>query len=161
MARKGDYGKNKGKTWKLSPEAIARRLGKPSNNKGKKNPRTQEYRANQSIALKKYVERSGLNFPLPPSKLEDLVASSLPTWHRQFRISSYIVDFALPEEKKVIEIFGCYWHACEICKLTKHDFAREVRSRDKQRLNTLQSKGWLVQVFWEHELQEGNVIESC
>jgi very-short-patch-repair endonuclease len=114
-----------------------------------------EHRAKMSEARKKYLEKFQINFPLPTSSLEGRVAVHFSSWSKQYRIGRFTVDFALPEEKRVVEVYGCYWHACVECALVTNQFSiEEVRKRDETRLNFLREKGWNVEIIWEHGIDE-------
>jgi very-short-patch-repair endonuclease len=89
------------------------------------------------------------------SSIEAFVAFRLDVqgivYERQKRIGRYYVDFYVPSQNLVIEVQGCFWHACEQCGHTKHIIKRKS---DAIRKETLQSKGYTVQVLWEHDLRK-------
>lgn len=67
-----------------------------------------------------------------------------------------IVDFYLPEGKIVIQCDGCYWHGCIIHRPVdgiKRD------KKDKENNEVLESNGFKVHRFWEHEINESP--EKC
>jgi len=90
------------------------------------------------------------------TSIEQFVASNLDTqgiiYEREKRISRYYVDFFIPVENKIIEVNGCYWHACEQCGYgeNEHAFRQE---KDAKRYATLRAKGYTVEVLWEHDLR--------
>lgn len=69
-------------------------------------------------------------------------------------------DVALDALKIAIFVDGCFWHGCPICQRplpeTRSDYWRGKIERNVQRANAynlqLQSQGWLVARFWEHEI---------
>jgi len=56
-------------------------------------------------------------------------------------------------KKKIIEVFGCYWHACPICKLKKTSDLREAFVRMDMRARTYAEYGYDTLFVWEHELK--------
>jgi very-short-patch-repair endonuclease len=73
-------------------------------------------------------------------------------------------DRALPDQKIAIFADGCYWHNCKDCRYGKARLEKE--KNDKMTNVYLQSQGWLVLRYWEHEIlanPEGVVdeIEEC
>jgi len=76
----------------------------------------------------------------------------------QYKIKRYKVDFYIPKENKVIEVYGDYWH----CNPKKYDpdyynsslekTARKTWEYDKKRLEKIQSLGYEVEVIWESDI---------
>ena len=70
-------------------------------------------------------------------------------------------DIAFPSRKIAIFVHGCYWHHCPRCCLkipqNNHDFwMRKFEAnvaRDLKNIETLESTGWRVLVFWECEIE--------
>ena len=57
-------------------------------------------------------------------------------------------------QKKLVEVFGCFWHCCEACG--KREWKRqETRERDARSLESYAEFGYGTLVIWQHEL--GNV----
>jgi 6-pyruvoyltetrahydropterin/6-carboxytetrahydropterin synthase len=89
------------------------------------------------------------------SKVEDLVAKYLQGWKRQYHIGRYQVDFASLNEKKILEVNGCFWHNCSICgfdKIVDKQVLEKSISYEKQRLSFIKAKGWEVEILWEHDI---------
>lgn len=62
-------------------------------------------------------------------------------------------------QKKLIELFGCYWHCCEMCG--KREWEREeMRERDGHRLEGYASLGFETLVIWEHELSDVGTVKQ-
>jgi DNA mismatch endonuclease (patch repair protein) len=60
-------------------------------------------------------------------------------------------DISFPDQKIAIFADGCYWHNCKDCGFEN---ARPERgNRDAQITKHLQSQGWLVLRYWEHEIR--------
>ena len=69
-------------------------------------------------------------------------------------------DIVLPKYNTVIFVHGCFWHRHKGCKYAytpksrvkfwKDKFAGTVK-RDKQQLKHLKEKGWNVEIIWECE----------
>lgn len=65
-----------------------------------------------------------------------------------------LVDFYVPEKKLVIECDGCYWHGCPI-----HFPTRAFRQeKDLIRDSKLESLGYSVIRFWEHEINSMKIL---
>ncbi len=92
-------------------------------------------------------------------KLFNIVESIAPGEFR-FNDGWLILDGTIPDfpnvngKKKVIDLFGCYWHNCPVC--TKGDGETEVYERSK-RFGKL---GWDYLVIWEHELSNEPVLAT-
>ncbi|SFP17675.1 Very-short-patch-repair endonuclease [Mesorhizobium sp. NFR06] len=70
-------------------------------------------------------------------------------FRRQFPIAGFIVDFACPEKKLVVEVDG-----------SQHEEADAVAS-DEARTARLEKDGWTVLRFWNHDVIRdiGNVCQ--
>lgn len=71
----------------------------------------------------------------------------------------YYADILLPNKKKVIEYHGDYWH-CNPKLYSKEYYhkvkgipAKEIWERDKQRVKSLKTLGFLVFVVWESDFK--------
>jgi len=59
-------------------------------------------------------------------------------------IAGYVPDFiSRNKDKKIIELFGDYWHNRE-----------DAKKRDKLRLKTYKKYGYKTLIIWEHELKD-------
>lgn len=67
-----------------------------------------------------------------------------------------LVDFYLPDYKIVIQCDGCYYHNCPIHHPTHHIGSRE---RDVGQDSVLESNGFNVYRFWEHDINKSS--EEC
>ena len=67
-----------------------------------------------------------------------------------------IVDFYLPDYKVAIQCDGCYWHGCPIHEPSAYV---ERRNRDIGIDIIIESNGFRVFRFWEHEINDS--IENC
>jgi G:T-mismatch repair DNA endonuclease (very short patch repair protein) len=56
----------------------------------------------------------------------------------------------------VVEVFGCFWHACESCGFADTNGARQ---RDAARVETL-LRHHPVLVIWEHELDDPGAMKT-
>jgi DNA mismatch endonuclease (patch repair protein) len=79
-----------------------------------------------------------------------------------YRIGTTHVDVAFPSKWVAVEVHGCLWHRCPICKLElpktrtgfwERKFALNVE-RDARVRESLRRDGWTLLEFWEHELYE-------
>ena len=84
-----------------------------------------------------------------PSKFEEKIAQICVGSIRQYSLGWYLVDFAYPEEKVVVEAQGCYWHACKDC--FPDSIRKSIRLRDNQKRVYLERKGWIFLEVWEHD----------
>ena len=83
----------------------------------------------------------------PEMKLSNLLACTFPKEYRyvgnyKVMIERYCPDFVSIQGKKVIELFGNYWHT-----------RLEVVKRDKRRRRVYKSCGYKLLIVWESELQ--------
>ena len=56
-------------------------------------------------------------------------------------------------QKKIVELYGCYWHNCKKCGFGNG------RKIDKRRIKTYIQYGYKTLIIWEHELKELNKLE--
>lgn len=70
----------------------------------------------------------------------------------------YRADFLFVGARMVLDVRGCYWHACpEHTKWPKTNVSRwneklkGNRARDLRVEEQLSARGWLVLVVWEHD----------
>lgn len=68
-------------------------------------------------------------------------------------------DFVYPREKVAVFVHGCFWHRCAIHgKIPKSHSAywkrKFDRNKERDRLvrRELESMGWRVAEYWEHEV---------
>ncbi len=79
---------------------------------------------------------------------------------QEFNIDKYYVDFYIPENNIIIEVYGDYWHANPKIygndkgkrKLHKNQIGKW--EQDKEREDYLKSKGYKVYVIWECDVYE-------
>lgn len=154
--------------------------GRPSWNKGKplsENHRAQlsiahkgktqsaQHRAAISAGLKgnpkviaaRISARAEQKFPFNDTKPELSVFRGLKLvgipFKRQFRFDGipHSFDFAIPSRKTLIEVDGCYWHACPIHR-PESAHGRRRATRDIEIDAQARALGWKVIRIWEHEL---------
>lgn len=97
--------------------------------------------------------------PNKVSKLEDLVATSLPGLERQYKVRWYAIDFADPVRKLAVEVQGCWHHVCQLCfpESPEHPTQCATVLNDRRKRSYLQNRGWRVIYLWEHDVRNGNV----
>lgn len=61
------------------------------------------------------------------------------------KTQSFNPDFINEEKKKIIELFGDYWHA-------------NTKEIDKERINTYRKYGYKTLILWQYELKNSNQI---
>jgi G:T-mismatch repair DNA endonuclease (very short patch repair protein) len=57
-------------------------------------------------------------------------------------------------QKKVIELFGDYWHSDEFIQRTGHSVSEE------DRMDYFKQFGWDTLIIWEHELKDKNLLKE-
>lgn len=75
-------------------------------------------------------------------------------------------DFVFENQRIVVFIDGCFWHACPVCdkmpasntEYWKRKFQRNIE-RDKKATKELFEQGWSVLRFWEHEIRSD--LDNC
>jgi len=158
-------GRFKNKTYEeLYGEEVARwmreiRRIKMTTNNPMKRP---EARRKVSLKRKELLRERKLKLPMKKTSIEQKVEKILKDIDLDFVyndgsivVCGKIPDFVHVSRKMIIEVFGCYWHACECCfpNLDK-EHSDEVRKSDKERLERFIRSGWKVLVIWEHELSD-------
>lgn len=117
----------------------------------------------------KYYSRA-LNDSRKETKPERLVREWLENNNIEFKqetgwLKKYYVDFYLPKEKVIIEVFGDYWHVNpEIYdvhgdspnKKSMNEMQRELieSNYDNLRKEELESHGYPVYIIWEKDIKE-------
>lgn len=66
------------------------------------------------------------------------------------------VDFFLPEHKVVIQVHGCYWHACSECYPAgpKNDIQRKNIEKDRIANEIIDGSGYKLIEIWHHEIEK-------
>ncbi|KKM20140.1 hypothetical protein LCGC14_1648420, partial [marine sediment metagenome] len=57
-------------------------------------------------------------------------------------------------QKKIIELYGCYWHKCPKCKFGNK------RTIDIGRIKTYKKYGYQTLIVWEHELKNLDKVKT-
>lgn len=123
-----------------------------------------------------YVQKMLTAWKRMPSKAETkligILKSYFPgeweyTGDGGWALAGLIPDFInINGRKSVIELNGCYWHACSECGfgsvvLPNGLSADEIRQRDIEKEATFTQCGFQVITIWEHELKDvTKVMES-
>ena len=96
-----------------------------------------------------YITRT---FSKPHQMVEAaLIKAGVRGLQREFLIGHYRVDEALPSEKIVIEVDGCYWHGCSICGFEGHPDTLQL---DKRKTTYLLKRGWRILRVPEHRVKK-------
>jgi len=76
-------------------------------------------------------------------------------------------DILFPEEKIVIFLDGCFWHACGRCghvpKSNSVFWTRKLegtRRRDRKNTRNLRKQGFIVMRAWEHSIRNGKSLHQ-
>jgi len=68
------------------------------------------------------------------------------------QIGWYYPDFtSIGNEKKLIELYGCYWHGCNECLPNN---TKNKVDRDAKRIKNFEKFGYKTLEIWEHELKD-------
>ena len=88
-----------------------------------------------------------------------LVSQGIAGWKLRPRGILGNPDFLFPKRKLLVFVDGCVWHGCPLCGRLPHTNKRywhpkiaRTKDRDTRYAIQLQSDGWTVLRFWEHEL---------
>lgn len=72
---------------------------------------------------------------------------------------AHIFDFAVPEQRLLIEADGCWWHCCPQCWPDWSRYEGDSRiepeivvKRDAACNQAVRDSGWTILRFWEHEI---------
>jgi len=90
-------------------------------------------------------------------KMMGLLTAMNLSYESQATIDNYNVDFLI-DGKYIVECYGDYWHcnpsryAADYYNRGKKKTAAEIWKRDEQRKRELESMGYKVLYFWEHEI---------
>jgi DNA mismatch endonuclease, patch repair protein len=75
------------------------------------------------------------------------------------------IDIAFPSKKVAVFVDGCFWHGCPIHshlpKSNEKYWLPKLKKnieRDKEMTIKLETDGWKVLRFWEHELKEMQTV---
>jgi len=77
----------------------------------------------------------------------------LPGMRKRFGVF-HLVDILLPGRKVVIEVDGCFWHACNLCFSNSSERRKRNRKRDRKFDRLAKILGWRVIRIWEHTIKE-------
>lgn len=79
-----------------------------------------------------------------------------------YRVEGVRADIAFPKQHLAIFVDGCFWHACPLHgtkpKTNQGFWGAKLRdncARDQRQTFRLQSAGWAVLRFWEHDAATG------
>ncbi|WP_354559827.1 MULTISPECIES: very short patch repair endonuclease [Gordonia] len=96
------------------------------------------------LAVRQLVHAAGLRYRVDFAPLDD---------HRRLR-----ADLVFTRARVAVFIDGCFWHGCQqhhtVAKTNAEYWARKVQSnmdRDQRFNALLESAGWTVLRFWEHD----------
>lgn len=102
-----------------------------------------------------YTQKCSLN--AIEQKMMSVLHSMNFSYKSQEMINNYSVDFLI-DNKYIIECYGDYWHcnpsryAADYYNRGKKKTAAEIWKRDEKRKHELESMGYKVLYFWEHEI---------
>ena len=98
------------------------------------------------MALRRELHRLGLRYRLHQRPLVGLRRT---------------IDIVFPSRRVAVEIRGCFWHGCRLCKrLPKANAAwwewkiARNRTRDADTESRFRAAAWQLFVFWEHDSVE-------
>lgn len=107
------------------------------------------------------------------TKPEMIVRSLLHRMGYRFRLHKKCLpgkpDIVLPKHKTIIFVHGCFWHRHENCSYAYNPKSRiefwkkkfiENINRDKKVQNELSELGWNVEMIWECETKNLDLLEN-
>ena len=101
----------------------------------------------RNSVLKKVMKSNNLRPNKPEQLLNNLLNKVLPNeykYNKKFIIAGLIPDFVNKKKKKIIELYGDYWHN-----------RKEVKLRDKNRVGIYELfANYKTLIIWEHELKD-------
>ena len=109
------------------------------------------------MSRKKEVKKKKSSLNAIEQKMMSVLHSMNLSYESQATINNYNVDFLI-DEKYIIECYGDYWHcnpvryAADYYNRGKKKTAAEIWKRDEKRKRELESMGYKVLYFWEHEI---------
>jgi len=106
----------------------------------------------QSCSTKKSHKDNIFDYHRRPTKPESIVTSLLPksfkyVGNNKLSIGSYNPDFINKKDKKIIEVFGDYWHNIP-----------QNKKRDKEKINIYYKLGYKVLIIWEKEIKNITIL---
>ena len=111
----------------------------------------------REMSRKKEVKKEKSSLNAIEQKMMSVLHSMNLSYESQATINNYNVDFLI-DEKYIIECYGDYWHcnpsryAADYYNRGKKKTAAEIWKRDEKRKRELESMGYKVLYFWEHEI---------
>ena len=111
----------------------------------------------REMGRKKEVKKKKSSLNAIEQKMMSVLHSMNLSYESQATINNYNVDFLI-DEKYIIECYGDYWHcnpvryAADYYNRGKKKTAAEIWKRDEKRKRELESMGYKVLYFWEHEI---------
>ena len=69
----------------------------------------------------------------------------------EYAYGPYSIDEADPLAKIAIEVDGCYWHGCQLCRFPGDP---RIKATDKRKNGYLKNRGWVIFRFKEHEIKK-------
>jgi len=162
-AQKGRLAWNKGKITSLETrEKISKACS------GRKHAK--ESIEKMSKARLKYFETHEFHHKYKDTTPERLVEAHLKKigvkYIKQKPIAGFLVDFYLPNLKTIVEVDGCFWHACSkcfpkpdgwLCKTI--DDVVNVHMKDALKDNRWLDRGYKVIRIWGHEIKENDFLK--
>lgn len=86
-------------------------------------------------------------------KMKELLNALEIHYIHQYPIkNTALVDFYIPSKNLIIECDGCYWHGCP------GHFPERHTDKDEIKTEKLESLGYKVIRFWEHEINNMKVL---
>lgn len=120
------------------------------------------------------LSHTGVQITKPQIKVacvvEEILSTSIIMEYKlkRAKASYYSYDMLVENSNKIIEVYGCYWHADpkiykaeDIVRTFKHHkqvAAKEIWDHDKRKLDFAKENGYEVLVVWEDEIEKD--IES-
>lgn len=97
----------------------------------------------------------------PQRRIEEILESDNIEYISEYKIYPYYVDILCSKSKKVIEVYGDFWHANPI-KYKKDDIlnfpygkkmlVEDKWNYDKERINHIKLQGFEILIIWENDI---------
>jgi len=88
-------------------------------------------------------------------KLKNILSELFPNDYEYVGNGKVIIEGYCPDfintngKKKIIELFGCYWHKCKECGYGNE----KLTARDRKRIKIYRKYGYESLIIWGHELE--------
>jgi DNA mismatch endonuclease, patch repair protein len=123
--------------------------------------------ASSSLTHKVMVSNRGSGTRLEKDFCRALRGAGFNGFRVNYAVGNARVDIAFPSKRVAIQVNGCFWHHCPVCKLpipkTNSEFWATkfelTRARDARVRKLVRQNGWKLVELWEHQVRGD--LEGC